>query len=61
MKFIFNSYLLIGCSVCMWYAVAAYNGWRFPRPTGVSFGSSGYSSGSSSYGRSFGGSWGGGK
>ncbi|QEG39655.1 hypothetical protein UC8_16510 [Roseimaritima ulvae] len=42
--------------VCIWFSIAAANGWRAPN-----FGFLDGSSGGSSYGRSYGGSWGGGK
>lgn len=47
---------MMGCGVCLWFGVAAYNGWKIPLPEG-----GGSSGSSSSMGRAFGGSWGGGK
>ena len=58
MKLLFQSYLIMGCFVCLWFGVAAFNGWKIPRPD-MSGGTS--SGGSSFMGRSYGGFWGGGK
>ena len=52
---IFGVYLAVGISICLWFSIAAANGWRAPN-MGILDGSS-----SSGSGRSFGGSWGGGK
>ncbi|MFK8114874.1 MAG: hypothetical protein AB8B91_21915 [Rubripirellula sp.] len=52
---IFNTYVAVGILVCLWFSLAAANGWRAPN-FGVLDGSS-----SGSSGRSYGGSWGGGK
>ena len=52
---IFNVYLVVGILICLWFTMAAANGWRAPN-FGFLDGSS-----SSGSGRSFGGSWGGGK
>ncbi len=49
---LFNIYLVVGIAVCVWFTVAAANGWCAPN-MGVLDGSSS--------GRSYGGSWGGGK
>ena len=49
---IFAIYLGVGILVCVWFTVAAAQGWRAPN-FGVLDGSSS--------GRSYGGSWGGGK
>ncbi len=56
MKALFRGYLLMGCGVCLWFGVAAYNGWRLPLPEASASGGS-----SSTVGRGVGGFWGGGK
>lgn len=49
-------YLLIGALVCMWYSVAAVNGWK-----AVNLGIVDGMGSSGGGGRGYGGSWGGGK
>lgn len=54
MKKLLVFYVCFGAMVCIWYSVAAANGWRAVN-LGILDGSS------SSSGRGYGGSWGGGK